>query len=284
MAQDRKPLSAGSAVAILAGLVAAVGIIGFALTWLLFMHTETVEPGQELVIVDKPYFFGHSGVRGDTLKEGRILLFRTSSVIPVRVTNQATHVAFDDLSSHDNILLDFEATIQFKYTDPVRLIRDFGSDWFANNVDRQFRAMVRESVKKKTMTEMMSDAATAAAVDAEVTAALQKHVLESKLPVQILGVTLGRAKPNENVLAQMNETAAQQQRQKTLVAATAAEVQRKQEQVAKAEADNAYRNAMQLSPEMFIQLEQIRRYAEACGKSAHCIVTSGQTTVQVPVK
>ncbi|ENZ96088.1 hypothetical protein O1K_05557 [Xanthomonas fragariae LMG 25863] len=46
------------------------------------------------------------------------------------------------------------------------------------------------------------------------------------------------------MLQQINLTAVQQQRVKTLVEATTAERQREQEQVAKTDADNAYRNRM----------------------------------------
>jgi len=203
MAQEERKLNIGL---IVGGVVAFLAVLGFFLTWLLFMHTEVAEPGQELVIVDKPYFFGHEGVRAETVKEGRVLLFRTSTVVPVR-------------------------------------------------------------------TQMMSDVEAATAVDKEVTDALQKLVVDAKLPLRILGVSLGRAQPNENVLAQMNETAAQQQRKKTLIEAEAAEIQRKKEQIAKADADNAYRNSIGLSPEQFIQLEQIKRYSEACAKST-CIIGS----------
>lgn len=260
------------------GTIVAI-VLGLFLTWLLFMRTETVEPGHELVIVDKPYFFGGSGVRDETLKNGRILLFRTSDVIPIRMTPQSAHVKFDDLSSQDNILLDFESTIQFQYTDARILVGKFGAtDWFGNNLERQYMSIVREAVKKETMTHMMSDVETANRVDAEVSGALQKLVAESKLPLRILGVTLGRAKPNENVLLQMNETAAQQQRNKTLIAATEAEKQRALEQTAKAAADNAYRNALGMNSEQFIQLEAIKRYSEACASSANCIVTPGMGT------
>jgi len=262
----------------IAGLV-IIAIATFFLVWLLAMRTETVEPGHELVIIDKPYFFGSSGVRDETLKQGRILLFRTSDVEPVRMTPQSYNVKFDDLSSADNILLDFESTIQFKITDAKVLVSKFGSkDWFVNNLQRQYMSIVREAVKKETMTDMMSNAETSTRVDTYVTDALQKLVAESKLPIAILGVTLGRAKPNDNVLLQMNETAAQQQRNKTLIAATAAEEQRAKEQTAKAAADNAYRNALGMNSEQFIQLEAIKRYSEACAKSERCIVTPGMGT------
>ena len=100
---------------------------------------------------------------------------------------------------------------------------------------------------------------------------LKAKIADEKLPVVILNVSLGRAKPNPNVLAQMNETAQQEQRKKSLFAATDAEKQRELEQTAKARADNAYRNAMSLSPEQFIQLEAIKRYSEACAKST-CVI------------
>jgi regulator of protease activity HflC (stomatin/prohibitin superfamily) len=268
-------------VGTIVGLTAAAAVV-FGVTWAAFMHTETVEPGHHGVIVDKPYFWGNEGVRKDPLTEGRLLMWRTSDMRPVRMTPQSIPVKVDDYSSSDNILLDFESTIQFRVTDSVRLVNEFGEGWFDNNIKQQYLAIVRDAIKKRTMTAMMSDTKTAADVDLEVTTALTALIKEAKLPILLLGVSMGRAKPNEAVLLQMNETAAQQQRQKTLVAATAAEVDRKKEQVAKAEADNAYRNAMGLSPDMFIQLEQIKRYAAACEKAGNvCVIGSSSNPVMV---
>lgn len=96
-----------------------------------------------------------------------------------------------------------------------------------------------------------------------------------------MNISLGRAKPNNDVLEQMNKTAAEQQRERTMIAATAAEKQREQEQKAKAAADNAYRNAMAMSPEQFIQLEYIRRMSEACSKST-CVI--GQPGIALSIK
>lgn len=280
--QSESDFSGIKLIAVLIGAVLGLGMILFGATWLLFMKTETVEPGHELVIIDKPYFFGSSGVRDEVLTDGRILLFVTSSTEPIRMTPQSYNVKFDDLSSADNILLDFESTIQFQIIDSKRLVSSFGAkDWFANNLQRQYMSIVREAVKKETMTNMMSDAETSTRVDNAITVALQALVAESKLPIRIIGVTLGRAKPNENVLLQMNETAAQQQRNKTLIAATAAEEQRAKEQTAKAAADNAYRNALGMSSEQFIALESIKAFSSACKAAANCIVTptGGNVTV-----
>lgn len=279
---NQNDYSGTKAIAILVGTLIGLFLAGFLVTWALFMKTETVEPGHELVIIDKPYFFGSSGVRDEVLKDGRILLFVTSAVEPIRKTPQSYNVKFDDLSSADNILLDFESTIQFQITDSKTLVSKFGAkDWFANNLQRQYMSIVREAVKKETMTNMMSDADTSTRVDTKITDELQKLVAQSKLPIMVIGVTLGRAKPNENVLLQMNETAAQQQRNKTLIAATAAEEQRAKEQTAKAKADNAYRNDLGMSTEQFIALESIKQFSAACRGAANCIVTpvGGNVTV-----
>lgn len=277
---SEQQINKSTVIWVAAGAAVLLSIITGFFTWVFFMHTITVEPGHHAVIIDKPYFFGHEGVRDTPLTEGRTLVFKTTTAEIVRVTPLSHEVPVDDFSSRDNILLDFSTTIQFRVTNAVSLINNFGSGWFDNNIKLQYLAVVREAVKKKTMTQMMSDVASATDVDDEVTKGLEKIVEKSELPIQILGVSLGRAKPNEAVLTQMNETAAQQQRTKTLIEATAAERQREQEQIAKARADNAYRNAMQLTPEMFIQLEQIKMFSEACKyNTSTCIIGTGQPMV-----
>lgn len=250
-------------------------------TWMFFMHTETVEPGYEMVVVDKPYFFGHAGVRPEPIKEGRILLFVTSSVQKIKITPLSVQVKFDDLSTRDNILLDFDSSIQLKITDTVHFVKNFQVDqWFSTTIEQQYRQIVRDIIKTKSMSEIMSDPVTAKDIDDKITVALVQLVKETGLSAKVLGVSLGRARPNDAVLVQMNETAAQQQRKKTLIEAKAAEESRRESEEARAIADNAYRNKMGLDPQQFIELERIKRYSEACA-NGHCIVTSGQANVMI---
>lgn len=262
-------------------ILAGLGIVLTVICWLFFLHTEVVEPGHELVINDKPYFVGHDGVRDEPVREGRIMLWRTSSVDEVRMTPQSIPVRVDDFSSRDSILLDFETTIQWRVVDSVTLVKHFGSEWFKNNIHNQYLSIVRDAVKTRTMAEMMSDPNVAQQVDDQVTNKIRELVKEQKLPIEIMNISLGRAKPNNDVLEQMNKTAAEQQRERTMIAATAAEKQREQEQKAKAAADNAYRNAMAMSPEQFVQLEYIRRMSEACSKST-CVI--GQPGIALSIK
>ena len=202
------------------GLYIALGVLSLVLivTWAFFTHAVIVEPGNHAVLIDKPQFVGSEGVRPEPLKEGRKLVWDTTTHVLVRMQPQTFSIKFDDLMTSDNTPLDFESSIQYRVMDAVKLVDKFGIEgWFSNNVEPQYRTLVRLAVKKHTMPMIMSDVPTAQTIDDEVTAGLQKLIKDSGLPVQLDGVSLGRASPNEGLMAQMNETAAQQQRKKTLI-------------------------------------------------------------------
>lgn len=238
------------------------------------------EPGQQAVLVDKPLMFGNGGVRLDDVRNpGRTYTWFTTDKIYIDVTPQTVQVGFDDFSSSDNILLDFSTQIQYRITAPALLLSRFGQNWFQNNVASQYAAIVRDQVKRYDMTRMMSDPETAKQIDDAVTASVRALVKEQQLPIEIQNITLGRARPNANVLEQMNLTAAQQQRVKTLAEATNAERQREQEQVAKADADNAYRNRMGLTPEQYLASQIAELNANACKEAKACYMVPSGTSV-----
>jgi len=247
-------------------------------------HTETVDPGHELVLVDRPYFFGHEGVRDKTVKEGRVFLWSSTQAIDAMVAPQSREVAFDDIASKDNILLDFSTTVQYEITDPVKLVRMFGTKWFENNLLAQYSTIVRQAVKARTMGELMSDATTTAVVDQYITEQTIALVDANQLPIRILNITLGRAKPNDEVLQQMNETAREQQRNKTLQAAIASEQSRAESERLRAQADDAYRKGLGMDAEQFVRVQIGKMYSDACKSAANCIITTGQSNVLVPAK
>lgn len=279
MAENQKDPHSGAILAFAGAILVAVIAVVALITYVFFTHSVTVSPGNEMVFIDQPYFFGHQGVRQDTLKSGRKLVWDSTTTKEVSMVPNVIQVNFDDISSKDNILLDFSTSIQYQVTDSAALVANFGDNWFNNNVLQPYSMIVRQNVKAQEMGHLMSDPQTAVTVDQTVTDQVRAVIKAAKLPVKILDVTLGRAKPNDNVLTQMNQTAAEQQRYKTLVAATAAEGQREKSEQARALADNAYRNAMQMNPEQFVRLQEAKLYSDACKGSEHCIVTSGQGPV-----
>lgn len=77
----------------------------------------------------------------------------------------------------------------------------------------------------------------------------------------------------------MNETAAQQQRLRTLDAAKLAEDARKAEQESKAAADDAYRQKMGMSVEGYLQLQIAQIQADACKTAKQCVIAPPGSTV-----
>lgn len=256
-------------------LLTALTVIG--LTGCTVVTPDATDVG---VLIDRPWMSSGGGVRAEVVPGGtREYTYLSTQAVYVTVTPQQKTMGFDDFASKDNILLDFNTSIQYRITDAAVLVRDFGAEWFKNNVEAQYTAIVRNQVKLHDMASMMASPEVAQQVDDEVTKNIRQLIKDSKLPIEILNVTLGRAIPNENVLNQMNDTAAQQQRVKTLAAAVAAEEERKKEQVAKADADNAYRAKMGLTPEQYLAREIAEINAGACkeAKGGCTVVPSGST-------
>src|SRR5262249_7595282 len=100
------------------------------------------------------------------------------------------------------------------------------------------------------------------------------------VPVKLVDFTLGKANPPDSVLNQRVETAKEQQRQITEQQTQLAEQARKGAEAARAEADNAYRQSIGLSPEQFIQLQQIQMQRDVCAQN-HCTFVSGNAQALV---
>jgi regulator of protease activity HflC (stomatin/prohibitin superfamily) len=240
------------------------------------------DAGYEAVLVKKPMIFGHGGVDPQPVKTGRQVIALTTDEVLVSVVPQQFPVHFDDLMSSDGVPLDFDGVIRLQVTDSVRLIRDFGPTWYQTNVEMEFRNRVRQSVRKHGMNETAINTSAIEAIDAEVSDAMDKYIAEAKLPVKLLQVTVGRANPPDSIKSQRIETAAQEQRVNTERQRKLAEDQRKAAEMSRAEADNAYRTAMQLSPAQYLALETIKMQQEACA-AGHCTFIVGSGSQAVPV-
>lgn len=235
------------------------------------------DPGQEAVLVRKPWVFGHGGVDQTPVKTGQTWLAPSTQVwyvptVPIQFTEH-----FDDLMSLDGVPLDFDASLRFQITDSVAIVSKFGVNdvgngsrpypqWYAANVVQPFRNFVRQEVRKHGMNETAINTVAVEQIDSVVSAQLTKYLTDAGLPVKLVDMTVGRANPPDAIKNQRIETAAQEQRGNTEKQRKLAEDQRLAAELARAQADNAYRNAMNLSPEQFLRLEAIHMQDRVCGK------------------
>lgn len=222
------------------------------------------DAGQEAVLITKPMFFGHGGVVDTPVATGRSFVAPTTDHVMVDMKPMQAHVEFNDLMSKDGVPLDFDAVIRLQVTDSVKLIRDYGPKWYGLNVEAEFRNRVRQAVRKHGMNETAINTSAIEKIDNEVTGAMERYIKNTGIPVKLLAVTVGKANPPDSVANQRAQSAAEEQRLNTEVMTQKAEVARKQAQIAKADADNAYRTQMNLSPEQFVELERIKMQKAAC--------------------
>ena len=262
-------------------LIALVIVASCFVAFLLFcVTTSSVENDEYGVFVKKPLLFGEAGVESTALTTGTYFHVRTSYLKIFKKTPITVPVNFQDLATGDNNLLDFESSITYIIDDPVKMA-SFDKNWFENNLQKQYSNIVRRIVMRESFTEILSDAEVNLRIDQKVTEELKALVKEYGLAIKIVDVSLGKGTPNPEVVVQMNLTAAEQQRQKTLTQREQSEILREKSEIARAAADKAYREKMGMTVAELVDFQKAQLMAEACKVSKSCIVVSGNTPPMV---
>ena len=245
----------------------------------------TPDAGHQAVWVEKPMFFGHGGIDSTPVTTGRSYGAITSGAIDVDMRPQRVDMEFDDMMTKSGVPVSFHVVLTFQVVDSVKLVTKYGADrddhgnwgFWDRNLDQPIRTAVRDSVKKRDMQEMAIDQTAADAVGQEVSAAAAQIVQQTGVPISFPpnGINVGRVNPPDAIKNQRIETAAQEQRAITEQQTKLAEDQRKAAEQSRAAADNAYRQALGLSPEQFIQLETIKMQRDVCAKEGTCTFVLG---------
>jgi len=236
--------------------------------------------GHEVVLIEKPLIFGHGGVDPEPVRTGRSFGAVTTDGIDVNMQPQKFEIELPDTMTSDGVPITFHAIMVLKVNDSVSLIKNFGPEWYQNNLEEPFKTMVRQAVRKRGMNETAISTTALDEIDREIHDQLIAFMKQKSLPVELVTMTVGRANPPDSVKSQRIETATQEQRIQTEKQRKLAEDQRQMAETSRANADNAYREAMHLSPEQFIQLETIKMQLEVCGDKGKATCTFIQNGAQ----
>jgi regulator of protease activity HflC (stomatin/prohibitin superfamily) len=252
-------------------------VLGFAVAVLIALFAFGLrrfspDAGHEIVLVKKPWFFGHGGIDPVAIKTGLTFGAITTQGIDIYMQPQKFDTELPDTMTADGVPITFHAIMVLQVVDSVALIREFGPDWYRNNLEEPFRTMVRQAVRKRGMNETAISTTALDAIDLEIHDALVAFIKDKGLPIKLITMTVGKANPPDSVKHQRIETATQEQRIQTEMQTKLAEDQRLKAEQSRANADNAYRESMHLSPEQFIQLETIKMQRDVCGTAgkANC--------------
>jgi regulator of protease activity HflC (stomatin/prohibitin superfamily) len=246
-------------------------------------HSYAPNAGHEIVLVKKPIFFGHGGVDPSPVKTGRTYAAISTDGVDVNMQPHKYDVNLPDTMTKDGVPIEFHAIMVLRVTDSVALIRSFGPDWYSNNLEEPFRTMVRQAVRKRGMNETAISTTALDEIDNEIRDQLRLFLKEKGLPVELVTMTVGRANPPDSVKTQRIATATQEQRIQTEQQMKLAEDQRAAAETSRAKADNAYREAMGLSPQQFIQLETVKMQREVCGEQGKATCTFIQNGGAQPI-
>ena len=245
-------------------------------------NTATPDAGQEAVFVKKPIlFFWTSGVDDVPAKTGLEYCAWTTDVVYVTMTPVAYDEHIEDSYSNDNTQLDWDIQIILQVIEgksPV-LIKNYGPDWYKNNIHKEVTSHFFNLVGNYSPFDLMSNRS----VTDSIQVLMKKHMTNyinqlsknKELPIIVNNFICGKARPNEKMRVEMDNTAAAIQASKTQEQKLAYEQKREATERQRALADKAYMNAMNLSGEQFIQLKYIELIAEKKDANIDVLVGTG---------
>jgi regulator of protease activity HflC (stomatin/prohibitin superfamily) len=250
----------------------ALFLVVYLILFVFFMDRVQPSAGEEAVLIHKPRFYGQEGVDPIPVKTGSKYIWTSTEHLMVNTLPIQETIHLDDFNTSDGVPLDFDCLIRFRVTDSVRIIKEFGWNWYQVNLKSEVVNRVRSAVKKHGLNETAIEVRAIDEIDAEVTEAVKQYLESINIPVELIDFTVGRANPPQGVLDQRAATAVQQQKILTEAQRKLAEDAREVAEISRAKADNAYRNNMQLSPEQFLTLETLKTLNHVGGQGSTFII------------
>jgi regulator of protease activity HflC (stomatin/prohibitin superfamily) len=237
----------------------------------------TADAGEQRVLIEKPWFFGHGGVDPEPVTTGGIWVAASTDSVNVSMQPLRFDEEFEDMMSANNVPVSFHAAVRLQVTDAVELVRHFTGGyncapepnansnqlcWYVTNVQKMFQNLIRSDCKRYTMSQLAIDQTSVQELESTVKKELEEYLDQQHMPVKVHEVVVGRVSPPKIVEDQQKETAAQQQRAQTEAQKKIAEDARRAAELSRAAADSAYQQAMGLTSQQFVELQRIKMCAE----------------------
>src|ERR1700730_1070143 len=129
----------------LTGLVLALMVSG--------CSVYSPDAGHEVVLVEKPWFFGHGGVDQDPVKPGRTFTAISTEGIDVYMQPQKFDTEMHDTMTSDGVPISFHAIVVLQVSGSGSGIKDFGPDLEQKQSEEQFKKRGPPGVRKGRMNE-----------------------------------------------------------------------------------------------------------------------------------
>lgn len=253
-------------------------------------HWVAPSADEEAVLIYHPMLWGHGGVDDDAVETGLSWCWWTTGSETFKIVPQKQQVNMEDLVSNDNTPLDFHTIIitQIEKGKTPILLKNYGKDWFNTNIYNEYCKFVRNYISQYSPFDLMSNRQVLDSIDTQVLKKTRELVAnlskDKEFPVIIKQVTIGKAIPNKEQLAEMNRTAMEVQAKQTQDRRAEVQASREKAERQRAIADKAYMNEMGLSASQFIQLKAWDIIEKKNGANIDVLFNSEGTTKMWNVK
>lgn len=234
-------------------------LIGFCV--LLFTSCYRVSPNgdQESVVIEKPVIFGSGGVDSEPLSSGSHWVAASTDHVEFTITPVNHEEQIQEVMTKDNTPIDLTINLQLQVIKgkTPELYRNFGVEWYKNNIFPYFRSNARNEFSKYELFELTTNRTIASKLAEILLAKIQDFVKVNGLPINVMSVNISGISPPQEVLDETKKTAAQNQQSVTQKSRAEAELSRKQAEINKAIADRAYQVQMGMNTEEYLHLRQL---------------------------
>lgn len=222
-----------------------------------------VDGGEEGVFIKQPLFFGDGGVQEQALTQGSEWKVFSTNFVIYSTVNTRYSVSFDDIATDETTPLDITAHIFLKIKEgksPI-LHKNYGPNWYENNIKDVFSKHIRNFVSMHDMRTLISERDCYETIEKELRDDMTDHITElsktKELPIEVVNIVIDKAKPNKDVLDELNNTAIYMQQKQTELMKQAMQVERKKTEHLRALADKEYQRTMGFTPQQFISLRAL---------------------------
>lgn len=223
-----------------------------------------VVDGDEVgVFIKQPLFFGEGGVDNNPLLQGSEWCVFSTDFVTYKSVNIKYSESFDDIASDDGTPLDMTAHVFIRIVPEKAAVlhKNYGPEWYNNNIKEVFRERVRNFISTYNMRSLISEREIYDSVKLDIIQDLREYVSycgkTKEFPIEITNVIVDKAKPNEGVLEELNNTAIFMQQSQTEGMKQEMQKQRDKTEYLRAIADKRYQQTMNLSSDQFIQLKAL---------------------------
>ncbi len=157
---------------------------------ILLMHSVVANPGEEVVFVDKPYFWGKSGVRDIPLSVGRKTEFNTTSEIRISTIPAAYDVVLSHVPTRSGALVEIKYSISLRILNAPDLVERFGLKWYENSVEPKLMPLTRNVVGRTLAADLIGDATEVHQAGLRIADAVRQMLIEDGISVEVMGVSI----------------------------------------------------------------------------------------------